>query len=74
MYFGSALHAKSRRASSQLGFAETKGKIPHPLVGAGSTPVLVISIYDTSAAAPLWQEQCIGQTYRPDSKFFSLYM
>lgn len=41
MYFGSALHAKSRRASGHLGLAETKDKIPpfcagsrvHPSVG-----------------------------------------
>lgn len=53
---------------------ETKGKIPLACVGAGSTPLLSINIYDIFAEAPLWQEQCISQNYRPISKLFSLYI
>lgn len=56
MYFVSVLHAKNRRASSHMGFAETKDKAPHPVVGAGSIPMLAFNIYDTSLTAPLWQE------------------
>lgn len=48
MYSDTVLHAKSRRASVQMGFAETKDKVPQPVVGSVSIPMLAINIYGTS--------------------------
>lgn len=47
---------KAEEHQATWGWLKPRTKSPHSVVGAGSIPVSAINIYDTSAAAPLWQE------------------